>query len=116
MDIRSARRTDLSSLIHLHDAAFGTPFEGRLVADLKAAGLVQASTQGWEAVIVLGHPEYYARFAFDAGLLKSFQAPFDGPAFMALELRKSALSGRKGRIIYPAPFRITDAPPRAQTV
>lgn len=169
MDIKASRQADLRALIALHDAAFGTPGEGRLVADLMAAdlavislvasddqellghilfspllvevegeaiaalalaplavmprcqgqgigsaltvaGLAQARAQGWEAVIVLGHPEFYPRFGFDADLLKGFQAPFDGPAFMALELRKDVLSGRKGRIIYPAPFGIKDAP------
>jgi putative acetyltransferase len=173
MDIKPATKVDLPALIRLHDAAFGSAFEGRLVADLMAAelaaislaayrtgeiaghilfspllvevgddtvlalalaplavdpahqrkglghalveaGLHQARIQGWEAIVVLGHPEYYSRFGFAAPPLQGFRAPFDGPAFMALELRNGALSDRKGRIIYPAPFGIpatTDAAP-----
>ena len=113
MDIRTTSAADLAPLIALHDAAFGTLFEGQLVADLMAADLAQARKAGWEAVIVLGHPEFYARFGFRADLAEGFDAPFSGPAFMALELTKSALSNRKGKIIYPAPFGIPapgDAP------
>ena len=172
MDIRTALAADLPALMALHDAAFGTPFEGKLVADLMAADLAALSLvaredgrivghilfspmiveidgetalalalaplavdprfqrrgigtaltrsslawarkAGWEAVIVLGHPEFYARFGFRADLAEGFQAPFSGPAFMALELTKSSLSGSKGRIIYPTPFGIPadeDAP------
>lgn len=175
MDIKPARRSDLRALIAVHDAAFGTPFEGRLVADLMAAdldaislvasndtellghilfspllvevdgeaiaalalaplavmpgrqnqgvgtalmeaGLARARAEGWDAVVVLGHPEYYSRFGFSPEAMRGFAAPFDGPAFMALELRKGALSGRRGRIIYPAPFGIADAPAAALAV
>nr|WP_298683303.1 N-acetyltransferase [uncultured Dongia sp.] len=163
MDIRETSAADLAALIALHDAAFGGPHEGRLVADLIArdlaaislaaveggrivghilfsplvvevdsdtalglalaplavhpsrqragigtaltqAGLDAARQAGWEAVIVLGHPSYYARFGFSADLARGFESPFAGPAFMALELTKSALSGRKGKIIYSSPF------------
>ena len=175
MDIKPARRSDLRALIAIHDAAFGTPYEGRLVADLVAAdldaislvasndtellghilfspllvevdgeaiaalalaplavmpgrqnqgvgtalmeaGLARARAEGWDAVVVLGHPEYYSRFGFSAVPLQGFTAPFDGPTFMTLELRKGALSGRKGRIMYPAPFGIADAPAAALAI
>jgi putative acetyltransferase len=163
IDIKETGVADLAALTALHDAAFGGPHEGRLVADLMAgglaaislaavedgvivghilfsplvvevdgdtalglalaplavhpsrqqigigtaltqAGLAAAGQAGWEAVIVLGHPTYYARFGFSADLAKGFESPFAGPAFMALELTKSALSGRKGKIIYSSPF------------
>lgn len=168
MDIRTTYAVDLPALIALQDAAFGTPFEGQLVADLikgdlaaislaaieggrivghilfsplvaeidgdtalalslaplavypdcqrrgigtalTRAGLAKAAETGWEAVIVLGDPEFYARFGFSAALAAGFDSPFAGPAFMALELTKSALSGRKGRIIYSAPIAIPEA-------
>ena len=163
MDIRETSASDLAALIALHDAAFGGPHEGRLVAELISgdlaaislaaveegrivghilfsplvvevngetvlglalaplavhpsrqqigigtalalAGLDAARQAGWEAVIVLGHPSYYARFGFSADLARGFESPFAGPAFMALELTKAALSGRKGKIIYLSPF------------
>jgi putative acetyltransferase len=75
---------------------------------LTLAGLAEARESGWEAVIVLGHPEYYASLGFRADLASGFLAPFQGPAFMGLELREGALSGAKGRIIYPVSFGIAD--------
>ncbi|WP_374380850.1 GNAT family N-acetyltransferase [Dongia sp.] len=165
MDIRAARPTDLPAIAALHDAAFGTTFEGKLVADLTdadlaaislvaveagrvvghilfspllvevggapvmalalaplgvlpaaqgkgigtaliKAGLEEVRAQGWDVVIVLGQPTYYGRFGFSAGPLAGFAGPFEGPAFMALELRPGALSDGKGRIIYPDSFGI----------
>jgi putative acetyltransferase len=55
------------------------------------------------AVIVLGHPAYYPRFGFDAALTRSLQAPFSGPAFMALELRAGVLSSPR-RARYASAF------------
>jgi len=168
MRIRNAEAADLPAIRKIHDAAFGGPAEGRLVAALTAdgldaisllarlddmavghilfspltvevdgrpiralalapvgvdpayqkrgigtalieAGLDQAKAAGWEAVVVLGHPGYYPRFGFRAALAAGFTAPFHGDAFMALELRQNALSGRKGRIIYPVSFGIDEA-------
>ncbi|MDY0872208.1 GNAT family N-acetyltransferase [Dongia rigui] len=163
MDIKAATAADLAPISKLHDAAFGTPHEGRLVADLThsdlavlslvarengtivghilfsplvidvdddtvmglalaplavlpphqnrgigtaltRAGLVAAVQHDWQAVIVLGHPSYYSRFGFSATLAQGFESPFAGPYLMALELIPGALSGRKGKIIYPPPF------------
>lgn len=67
-------------------------------------GLEQARSLGWQAVIVLGHPDYYPRFGFDAELAHKLAAPFSGDAFMALELTPDALRGTGGRIVYPPAF------------
>lgn len=166
--IRKAEAADLPAIRKIHDAAFGGPGEGKLVADLTAdgldtlslvaiedeavvghvlfspllvevggkairalalaplgiapayqrrgigqllarAGLAEARAQGWDAVIVLGHPEYYGKFGFRTALTAGFKAPFQGPAFMGVELRAGALSGEKGRIIYPVSFGIDDS-------
>lgn len=174
MRIRRAEAADLPAIRKIHDAAFGGPGEGKLVADLIAegldaialvaesdgapggepvghvlfspllveidgqpiralalaplgispayqrrgigaaltrAGLDLAREQGWAAVIVLGQPDYYARFGFRADLAAGFKAPFIGPAFMALDLQPGSLSGRKGRIIYPISFGIEEGAP-----
>jgi putative acetyltransferase len=170
MMIRKAEAADLPAIRKIHDAAFGGPGEGKLVADLIAdgldtlslvaiedgalighvlfspllveiegeairalalaplgiapayqrrgfgqalvrAGLRDVRALGWEAVIVLGHPDYYGKFGFRADLATGFTAPFRGPAFMALELRPGSLSGRKGRIIYPISFGIAEGEP-----
>lgn len=46
---------------------------------------------GVEAVIVLGHPDYYPRVGYSAEAAKTVSAPFAGPSFMALALRPGAL-------------------------
>lgn len=163
MDIKVAIEADLPAITKLHDYAFGTPHEGKLVVDLThadlaavslvareegtivghilfsplvieidddtvmglalaplavlparqnrgigtaltRAGLVAAAQHGWQAVVVLGQPSYYQRFGFSAPLAAGFQTPFAGPHLMALELSGGVLSGRKGKIIYAAPF------------
>ena len=46
---------------------------------------------GVEALIVLGHPDYYPRVGYSAAAAKTVTAPFAGPSFMALALRPGAL-------------------------
>lgn len=58
------------------------------------------------AVIVLGHPGYYPRFGFSAALARKLEAPIEGDAFMALELRPNALAGLTGVARYPKAWRI----------
>lgn len=77
---------------------------GALVRD----GLDRARAAGWESVIVLGDPAYYARFGFSAAQARHLQAPFSGGAFMALALRPGALDGQAGRVVYPPPFSLVD--------
>jgi len=47
--------------------------------------------QGVEAVIVLGHEDYYPRVGYSAEAAKTVSAPFSGPSFMALALKAGAL-------------------------
>jgi len=75
-------------------------FGGRLIA----AALDEARAAGAEAVIVLGHPDYYPRFGFSAALAQNLASPFTGEAFMALELVPGALAGERGSVSYPAAF------------
>ncbi len=69
-------------------------------------GLELARERGWQAVIVLGHPDYYPRFGFSATLAQTLEAPFSGASFMAMELAPGALQGGEGRVVYPPPFGI----------
>jgi putative acetyltransferase len=70
--------------------------------------LKRAKNKGHEAVIVLGHPEYYPRFGFvpasQFGIRVSFAVPDE--AFMALELKPGALEGRAGAVRYPPAFGV----------
>ena len=59
---------------------------------------------GAEAVIVLGHPDYYPRFGFSTAAARLLTSPYAGsPAFMALELTPGAL-GTPMKVDYPAAF------------
>ncbi len=71
---------------------------------LVEAGLELARRREWQAVVVLGHPEFYPRFGFSAELASSLDAPFEGDSFMALELVPGALDGEDGLVVYPAAF------------
>lgn len=71
---------------------------------LVETGLDLARDREWQAVVVLGHPEYYPRFGFSAELASTLDSPFDGDSFMALELVPGALDGDDGLVVYPAAF------------
>ena len=72
----------------------------RLVTD----GLDACRGQGIEAVIVLGHADFYIRFGFSAITAERLQAPFSGPDFMATELVPGVLAIDTGTVRYPAAF------------
>ena len=59
------------------------------------------------AVIVLGHAHYYPRFGFSAALTRHLASPYQGDAFMGLELVPGALAGRTGSVTYPPAFDLT---------
>ncbi len=67
-------------------------------------GLERCRERGMEAVIVLGHPEFYPRFGFRADLAAGLQAPFSGDAFMALELKPRSLDLSHARVHYARAF------------
>ena len=72
-------------------------------------GLRACTAAGHRAVVVLGHPDYYPRFGFSARLAERLQAPFSGPAFMALELVPGALADVAGQVRYPPPFGLPES-------
>uniref|UniRef100_A0AAU2JWK2 Bifunctional class I SAM-dependent methyltransferase/N-acetyltransferase n=1 Tax=Streptomyces sp. NBC_00049 TaxID=2903617 RepID=A0AAU2JWK2_9ACTN len=69
--------------------------------------LAAARERGEALVLVLGHPEYYARFGFVPASHFGIRAPFEVPdeAMMALVLDDS-VSVPAGTISYPAPFGV----------
>ena len=73
------------------------------------AGLWACRQQGVDAVILVGHTEYYPRFGFlparDFGLSSDYG---DGEAFMALELKPGALENVKGKARYVPEFAETN--------
>jgi putative acetyltransferase len=77
----------------------------RVGSELVQRGLEECRRAGYEAVVVVGHPEYYPRFGFRRGGTFGLRCQFDVPdeAFMATELRPGALSGG-GQVQYAAEF------------
>lgn len=69
------------------------------------AGNEACRAQGLAAIVVLGHPAYYPRFGFEASAAETLQAPFSGPAFMALALKSGALQTPRTARYAPA-FRL----------
>ncbi|MET9854852.1 bifunctional class I SAM-dependent methyltransferase/N-acetyltransferase [Streptomyces sp. NPDC006450] len=69
--------------------------------------LAAAAERGEKLVLVLGHPEYYARFGFVPASRFGIGAPFEVPdeAMMALVLDDS-VPVPAGTIKYPAPFGV----------
>jgi putative acetyltransferase len=73
-------------------------------SSLVRAGIEALRLRGCEAIIVLGHPNFYPRFGFSDRLASHLRAPFCGPAFMGLELAPGALAGREGSVTYARAF------------
>jgi putative acetyltransferase len=73
---------------------------------LVRAGLAACRDAGHEVVIVVGHPAYYPRFGFVRArpLGLTSEPPFPDEAFMAAELTRGALRGRRGVVVYGEEF------------
>ena len=72
---------------------------------LTEAGIAAMRDGGQDAIIVLGHPEFYRRFGFAHERVANLASPFtEHEAFMGLELSPGALRGRAGACRYPAAF------------
>jgi putative acetyltransferase len=73
---------------------------------LVRTGLDECRRLGFEAVVVLGHADYYPRFGFvpasSFGLVSEYDVPDD--VFMALELEPGALNHKAGTIRYHPAF------------
>lgn len=75
-------------------------------SQLVRAGLQECRRLSYEIVVVLGHAAYYPRFGFIPASTYGIKCEYDVPdeVFMALELRKGALSGRSGVVKYQPEF------------
>ena len=61
---------------------------------------------GHNAIILVGHADYYPRFGYTPAGKKNIQAPFEVPeeAFMVLELREGGLKGVSGMVEFAPEF------------
>ena len=75
-------------------------------SQLVDAGLRACREAGVEALVVLGHPQYYPRFGFVPASEFSIDSEYDVPddTFMALELVPGALAGTPGTVRYHRAF------------
>jgi putative acetyltransferase len=65
-------------------------------------GLEQCKQEGYSAVVVLGHPEYYPRFGFVPSAKYNIRSEYDVPenVFMIQELYDGALTDCHGTVKY----------------
>lgn len=73
---------------------------------LVRAGLKRCEDLGCEAVVVVGHAEYYPRFGFVPAVTRAISCRWNVPeeAFMVSELRPGALRDASGRVEYHEAF------------
>jgi putative acetyltransferase len=105
--IQIETKTGLLPVISLAPLAVLPAFQNQGIGSaLVRHGLDECRRLGHAIVIVLGHPDYYPRFDFSAGLAQALECPYGdvGPAWMALELLPGALDGVHGRVVYPSAF------------
>lgn len=70
-------------------------------------GLRRCAAFDAEAVVVVGHPEYYPRFGFVPASHYALTCEYDVPddAFMVVELQHGCLQGASGTIRYAEAFK-----------
>ncbi|MEG3955293.1 N-acetyltransferase [Microcoleus sp. herbarium2] len=73
-------------------------------------GLKECGRSGFQAVVVLGHPEFYSRFGFIPASRKSLGCEYEVPdeAFMVLELESGALQDCSGTVKYRSEFSLCE--------
>jgi len=73
---------------------------------LVRGGLDRCRQCACDAIVVLGHPEYYPRFGFAPASAFGLTSEYDVPdeVFMVLELKQGVLRGKSGVIRYHAAF------------
>ena len=69
-------------------------------------GLAGCREAGYDAVVVVGHPEYYPRFGFVPAHTRGlrYEHPAPAEAFMVVELVRGALDGASGVMRYRPEF------------
>ncbi|UNU26956.1 GNAT family N-acetyltransferase [Microcoleus vaginatus] len=73
-------------------------------------GLKECGRSGVQAVVVLGHPDFYSRFGFIPASRKSLKCEYDvsDEAFMVLELENGALQDCSGTVKYRSEFSLCE--------
>jgi putative acetyltransferase len=66
-------------------------------------GLERLRADGYDLVVVLGDPDYYARFGFTPALASQLKTPYDGPYLQALALSEKGKEAH-GPVSYARAF------------
>ena len=107
----SAERSDPEAkdlkLMGLAPMAVSSEYQKKGVgSQLVKVGLEHCSTLGVDAVVVLGHPDYYPKFGFSPsvkfGIKTELEVPED--VFLALELKEDALKDKHGTVKFHEAF------------
>ncbi len=104
--VRLQRSGDVQDILALAPMAVVPSQSHRGIGtELMHAAVDQARRLGYHAIVVVGHPDYYARFGFEHAAERMLESNLAAPqeAIMVRELTVGSL-GRGGRVIYPAPF------------
>jgi putative acetyltransferase len=75
-------------------------------SQLVRAGLEECRRQGFDLIVVVGHPTFYPRFGFEPGSRRALTCEYPVPdeVFMVLELTPDAGRGRTGLVRYHPAF------------
>jgi putative acetyltransferase len=75
-------------------------------SQLVRAGLEECRRLGHKIVVVLGHSDYYPRFGFIPAKPRGIACELEVPdeAWMVLELRENALTGKSGTVKFQPEF------------
>lgn len=73
-------------------------------SQLIETGLEDAALIGAGLVFVLGEPEYYSRFGFDAAAARPFASPYAGPYLQARILSEAYRNPSSGTAEHPRAF------------
>ena len=82
-------------------------FQGKGIGSaLMHSSLERCREMGHDAIVVVGHPEYYPKFGFLPASRYGLHCEYDVPedVFMALELQSGALQGIRGLVRYQPEF------------
>lgn len=73
---------------------------------LVKSGIERCKLEGYDAIVVLGHPDYYPRFGFVPSVRYGIKSEYQvsDEVFMILELNENSLHGPGGVIKYHAAF------------
>jgi len=97
-DFRGVGLAPLSVVPEFQNRGIGS----RLVLE----GLEACRRQGYQAVVVLGHIEYYPRFGFVRAKDQNLDNEYDAvDSFMVMELQQGVLNRIHGLVKYPPEFR-----------